>query len=125
MIAGAAAQKFMMQLAKEQEIIMNVSDMIIDLYAAESVLLRVEKLTGNSSEGDSSLHRDILSVFINDCADRVFMAGKNGINAMADGDEHRMMMMGLKRFTKTQAFNQKEARRRIAAKLIAENSYAF
>jgi alkylation response protein AidB-like acyl-CoA dehydrogenase len=125
MIAGAAVQKYMMQLAKEQEIIMNVSDMIIDLYAAESALLRIEKLSGMEDAETASLHRDMLSVFINDTADRVFIAGKNAVNAMADGDEHRMMMMGLKRFTKTQAFNQKEARRRIAAKLISENKYCF
>ena len=125
MVAGAAVQKYMMQLAKEQEILMNVSDMIIDLYAAESVLLRVEKLNKLNGDNETSLHLDILNTFVSDAADRIFIAGKSAINAMSEGDEHRIMMMGLKRFTKTTAFNTKEARRRIAAKLIAESKYCF
>jgi len=125
MVAGAAVQKYMMQLAKEQEIIMNVSDMIIDLYAAESVLLRIEKLASTAPRLNKPEYQDILGVFLNDSADKIFVAGKNAINSMSEGDEQRIMMMGLKRFTKAPAFNTKEARRRIAAKLIAENKYCY
>ncbi|MFM7903437.1 MAG: acyl-CoA dehydrogenase, partial [Bacteroidota bacterium] len=61
--------------------------------------------------------------YLNDSADRIFISGKNAINAMAEGDENRMMMMGLKRFTKTNPFNTKDARRRIAKNLLATGTY--
>lgn len=125
MVAGAAAQKLMMELAKEQEVLINLADMIIDVYVAESTLLRVEKLVSIKGEEASSAQLDILRVFMNDAADRINKNGKEAINSFATGDEQRMMLMGLKRFTKTEPFNTKDARRRIAAKLIEENKYCF
>jgi hypothetical protein len=68
---------------------------------------------------------DATRVFISDAADAILHAGKNAVNAFAEGDEQRMMLMGLKRFTKTNSFNTKEARRRIAEKLIATEKYLF
>jgi alkylation response protein AidB-like acyl-CoA dehydrogenase len=123
MTAGAAAQKLMQQLAKEQEVIINISDMIIDTYLAESVLLRVEKLVNMKGEQASEVQLNIMRVFINDAADRINKNGKDAINSFAEGDEQRMMLMGLKRFTKTEPLNTKEARRIVAAKLIEENKY--
>lgn len=125
MVAGSAAQKLMMELAKEQEILMNIADMLIDLYVAESLQLRVEKLVSIKGEAAAKEQLDIMRVFINDAADRIFKNGKDAITSYAEGDEMRMMLMGLKRFTKTEVFNVKEARRRVAAKLIAENKYCF
>ncbi|MBI2268935.1 MAG: acyl-CoA dehydrogenase family protein [Bacteroidetes bacterium] len=125
MVAGSAAQKLMMELAKEQEILMNIADMLIDLYVAESLQLRVEKLVSIKGEAASKEQLDIMRVFINDAADRIFKNGKDAITSYAEGDEMRMMLMGLKRFTKTEVFNVKEARRRVAAKLISENKYCF
>ena len=125
MVAGAAVQKLMMELSKEQEILMNIADMTIDLYVAESLLLRVEKLTGTRGEEACATQLDMLRVFINDTADRINLAGKEAINSFAAGDEQRMMLMGLKRFTKVAPVNTKEARRRVAAKLIEENKYCF
>jgi alkylation response protein AidB-like acyl-CoA dehydrogenase len=125
MVAGAAAQKLMMELAKEQEVLMNIADMIIDLYVAESVQLRVEKLVGLRGEEACKEQLDSMRVFINDAADRINKNGKEAINSFALGDEQRMMLMGLKRFTKTEPFNTKDARRRVAAKLISENKYCF
>ena len=125
MVAGSAAQKLMMELAKEQEVLMNISDMLIDLYVAESVQLRVEKLVSMRGEESCKEQLDIMRVFINDAADRINKNGKEAINSYASGDEQRMMLMGLKRFTKTEPFNAKEARRRIAAKLISENKYCY
>lgn len=125
MVAGAAAQKLMMELAKEQEVLMNIADMIIDLYVAESLQLRVEKLVSMRGEEASSLHLDMMRVWINDAADRINKNGKEAINSFATGDEQRMMLMGLKRFTKTEPYNAKDARRRIAARLIEENKYCF
>lgn len=125
MVAGAAVQKLMMQLSKEQEILMNVADMIMDVYVAESLQLRVEKLVSMRGEAACAVQLDMMRVFINDAADRIHKNGKDALNSFAEGDELRMMMMGLKRFTKNESFNTKEARRRVADKLIAENKYCF
>ena len=125
MVAGSAAQKLMMELAKEQEVLMNISDMLIDIYVAESVQLRVEKLVSMKGEDNCKEQLDIMRVFINDAADRISKNGKEAINSFSSGDEQRMMLMGLKRFTKTEPFNAKEARRNVAAKLISENKYCY
>ena len=125
MTAGSAAQKLMMELAKQQEILMNLADMLIDVYTAESALLRVEKLVGIKGEAESAVYLDMVRVFINDAADRINKNGKDALNGFAEGDELRMMLMGLKRFTKVEPYNAKEARRRIAAKLIDANQYCF
>jgi alkylation response protein AidB-like acyl-CoA dehydrogenase len=125
MVAGAAAQKLMMELSKEQEVLINIADMMIDLYVSESVLLRVEKLSGIKGAENCAAQLEIMRVYLNDAADRINKNGKEAINSFADGDELRMMLMGLKRFTKTEPFNAKEARRVVAAKLISENKYCF
>jgi len=125
MVAGSAAQKLMMELAKEQEVLMNISDMIIELYIAESVLLRVEKLTSTKNNVKISEQIDIMSVYLYDAADKLNKFGKDALNSFAEGDELRMMLMGLKRFTKQQPFNVKEARRRVAAHLIEEEKYCY
>ncbi|TAL63350.1 MAG: acyl-CoA dehydrogenase [Bacteroidetes bacterium] len=125
MTAGSAAQKLMMELAKEQEVLMNIADMLIDLYVSESVLLRVEKLVSMRGEEACKEQIDIMRVYLNDAADRINKNGKEAINSFASGDEQRMMLMGLKRFTKTEPFNAKDARRRVAAKLISENKYCY
>jgi alkylation response protein AidB-like acyl-CoA dehydrogenase len=125
MVAGAAAQKLMMELSKEQEVLMNIADMIIDLYISESLMLRVEKLCSMKGADNCKEQLEMMRVYINDAADRIHKNGKDAINSFAEGDELRMMLMGLKRFTKTDPFNSKEARRVVAAKLIAENKYCF
>jgi alkylation response protein AidB-like acyl-CoA dehydrogenase len=125
MVAGAAVQKLMMGLSDEQEILMNVADMAIVTFNAESALLRVIKMTDKQGETAVSIQKDMMHVYLNDAVDVVNKAGKEAINAFADGDEQRMMLLGLKRFTKMAPFNSKEARRRIAAKLCADNKYAL
>ncbi|MCU0442302.1 MAG: acyl-CoA dehydrogenase family protein [Bacteroidia bacterium] len=125
LVAGGAAQKLMMDLGKEQEILMNISDMLIDLYIAESLQLRVEKLVNLRGENACGVQLDMMRVFITDAADRINKNGKEAINGFAQGDEQRMMLLGLKRFTKTDAFNTKDARRSIAAVLIEANKYCF
>jgi alkylation response protein AidB-like acyl-CoA dehydrogenase len=125
MVAGSAAQKLMMELAKEQEILMNIADMLIEVYAAESTLLRVEKRVLLYGEESSNTQLDMMRVFITDAADRINKNGKDALNSFAEGDELRMMLMGIKRFTKVEPYNTKEARRRIAAQLIEANGYCF
>ncbi|MCC7302930.1 MAG: acyl-CoA dehydrogenase family protein [Bacteroidia bacterium] len=125
MVAGSAAQKLMMELAKEQEIVMNIANMVIDTYIAESLQLRVEKLVGMKGEENCKTQIDIMKVFMTDAADRIFKEGKDAIQSFTQGDEQRMMLMGLKRFTKTENYNIKDGRRNVAAKLISEGRYCF
>ena len=123
--AGAAVQKLMMKIDQEQELLMNISDMAIEVYNAESVLLRVMRALEQKGEASSQVLLDIMRVYLYDAADRVNKAGKDAINSFAEGDEQRMILMGLKRFTKADPFNSKDARRRIADKMISEGKYCF
>ena len=125
MIAGAAAQKYMDKLASEQEILMNMADIAIDIYVAESTLMRTEKLISIKGEDVAKGQIDMTKVNVFDAADRINIAGKNAINSMTDGDMQRMMLMGLKRFTKVAPLNTKDSRRRIATQLIEANQYCF
>jgi len=109
----------------EQEVLMNIADMAIETFNAESALLRVMKLTDQQGESNQQLHIDILRTYLYDAADKVNKSGKDAINAFAGGDEQRMILMGLKRFTKAEPFNSKDARRRIADKMISEGKYCF
>ncbi len=123
MVAGAAVQKLMMTLNKEQEILMNIADMSIITFHAESALLRLEKLTATKGEAATSIQADIVRTYISDASDAINKAGKDALNSFAEGDELKMMHIGLKRFTKTEPFNTKEARRRICAQLVADDGY--
>ncbi|MCO5948227.1 acyl-CoA dehydrogenase family protein [Mucilaginibacter flavidus] len=125
MVAGGAVQKLMAQLGKEQEVLMNLADMLIELYVSESLQLRVEKLVSMRGEDSCKEQLDIMRVYINDAAEKIAKAGKEALNYFAEGDEKKMMLMGLKRYTKTEDINSTQARRNIAAKLIAENKYCF
>lgn len=125
MVSGAAVQKFMMTLSNEQEILMNVADMAIEVYAAESVLLRVEKLIGIKGEEAVSLQKQMALVYLHEAVEKVNNAGRAAITSFAEGDELRGMLMGLKRFTKIDPMNLKDARRQIADAMIAENKYIF
>ncbi|MBX9852587.1 MAG: acyl-CoA dehydrogenase family protein [Cytophagaceae bacterium] len=125
MIAGAAAQKYMDKLAHEQEILMNLADICILAYVAESSVLRAEKLAGIKGEEAAKAYIDMAKIYVFDAQDKVSIAGKNAINSMSDGDMQRMMLMGLKRFTKQTPLNTKDVRRRIAARLIEAGQYSF
>jgi len=121
--AGAAVQKLMAKLENEQEILMNIADMAIDVFVAESALLRAQKLVDQRGEAATAFELDITRTFLYDAADRIGKSGRDAINAFADGDEQRMMLLGIKRFTKVESFNSKDARRRIADRLISDNRY--
>jgi alkylation response protein AidB-like acyl-CoA dehydrogenase len=125
MVAGAAVQKFMMKLSDEQEIIMNLADMVIETYVAESVILRVEKRIDLLGEAANTLQNDIVQIYLNTAIERLNAAGRSAITSFAESDELRVMLMGLKRFTKIEPSNLKDARRRIADELIAKNDYIF
>jgi hypothetical protein len=125
MTAGAAVQKLMMKLDQEQEVLMSIADMAIDTFNAESALLRTMKITDQQGEAASQIYADMTRVYLADAADRINKNGKDAINAFAEGDEQRMMLLGLKRFTKAEPYNTKDARRRVADRLIANNKYPF
>ncbi|KAA9042061.1 acyl-CoA dehydrogenase [Ginsengibacter hankyongi] len=123
MVAGAAVQKLMNNLTNEQEIIMNIADMAIETFVAESFLLRVMKAADKNGEESNKVQVAMMQCYLNDAVDTIAKCGKEAINAFAEGDEPKMMLLGLKRFTKTEPFNSKDARRLIADKLIEENIY--
>jgi alkylation response protein AidB-like acyl-CoA dehydrogenase len=125
LVAGAAVQKFMTTLDKEQEVLMNIADMVINTFLAESALLRAEKLRDTYGESSASLQMDMMRIFLNHAANEISNAGKEALNRFAEGDELSMMHIGLRRFTKLDPFNTIAARRRIADKMIAENTYCF
>jgi len=125
MVAGSAVQKLMQSIAKEQEILMNIADIAIMTYLAESTLLRVHKKIAAQGEGNCAVELAIVKTLMYDYADKIQKTAKDAIYSFAEGDEAQMMLMGLKRFTKTGAHNPKMARQLIAQKLIEANKYCF
>jgi alkylation response protein AidB-like acyl-CoA dehydrogenase len=125
LVAGAAVQKLMQTLAKEQEVLMAIADILIEIYVCESLQLRVEKLVGIRGEEACKEHLEIMRVYINDASDKINKFGKEAINSFATGDEQKIILTGLRRYTKVDPINTTEARRNIAAKLISENKYCF
>lgn len=124
LIAGAAVQKLMMSLSKEEEILMNIADIIGYVYITESVLLRAEKLVHTGSE-KAEYATDMAKIYLYGAIDKINVAGKEALYSFGEGDELNMMLVGLRRFTKAQPFNVKDARQRIAKRLIDENKYCF
>mgnify|MGYP000026453690 CR=1 FL=1 len=120
---GAAAQNLMAKLEHEQEIIMDLSDVMIQTFAAESALLRAEKIAQKEGEEAADLAITMAKVFLHEAAEDIGRSARSSVNAWASGDELRMLNMAVKRFTKPKAFNAKDARRKIAATLIDSNVY--
>jgi hypothetical protein len=125
MIAGAAVQKLMMTLSKEQEILINIADIIGYIYLAESTILRVEKLVKLRGEEACTGQLDMMQIYLYQTVDKVSVAGKEALYSFAEGDELRMMLVGLRRFTKLEPFNIKETRQRVAKQLIDANKYCY
>lgn len=125
MVAGGAAQKLMQNLKDEQEILMALADMLIEVYVAESTLLRVEKMIGIKGEEACKLQTDMARIYLYHAIEVVNAQGKEALYAFEEGDKLRVMLMGLKRFTKAEPYNLKEARRRVADALLEANVYPF
>jgi alkylation response protein AidB-like acyl-CoA dehydrogenase len=126
MVAGAAVQKYGPDLEKHQQILMAASDMLIEIYMAESTVLRVEKMTKKNGSESCKEQIAMAQLYLYNAVDTVYTKGKEGIISFAEGDEQRMMLMGLRRFTKyTNMPNVVALREVIAEKLIAENGYCF
>jgi alkylation response protein AidB-like acyl-CoA dehydrogenase len=125
MTAGFAVQKLMVKLKDEQEIIMSVTDMMIEVFACESAYLRTMKLSGIKNETELQPYIDMTRVYISDAVERINLYGKHAIAAFAEGDDLKMLMLGLKRFTKYEPVNTTQLRRNIADKLIEADKYCF
>lgn len=123
MVAGSAVQKLSQTLSKEQEVLMNIADMVIWVYQAESALLRLKKMISMLGEENCEIQKNIVKCYFYDTADRINKSAKDALNSFSEGDELRMMLMGLKRFVKTENFNCKEARQKIAQHVIGVNKY--
>ncbi len=125
MVAGAAVQKYMAKLSEEQEVLMHLADMLIEGYVAESALLRVEKLVSIRGETNCEIQKEMAMVYLHGAVEKAAWAGRQAIMAFAEGDELRLMLLGLKRFTKIEPYNLKNARRKIADYIIEKGEYPF
>ena len=125
MVAGAAVQKYMMKLSEEQEVLMNLADILIECYVAESTILRVEKLIGLQGEQAAGIQKEMALIYLHYAVDKAGTSAKQAIVAFAEGDELRLMLLGLKRFTKIDPYNLKEARRKVAHYVIEKGEYPF
>lgn len=125
MVAGKAAQNFGPKLEEEQEIMMNAADMMTEIYAAESAILRAEKLAGINGEEAAKLQISAARVYLYEAVEKINKAGKDAIASFTSGDEQKVMLMGLKRFTKMNPVNIKQLRREIADHMISKNQYAL
>lgn len=126
MVAGAAVQKYGMDLDAHQQLLMASSDILIEIYMAESTILRTEKLA--LSKGENTIQEPIAmaQLYLYNAVEIVAQKGKECIISFAEGDEQRMMLMGLRRFTKyTNLPNIVGLREIITNKLVAENEYCF
>ncbi|MDQ1638194.1 MAG: hypothetical protein QOF62_1533 [Pyrinomonadaceae bacterium] len=125
MTLGTAAQKYMLKLGEQQEILLGIADIIMDAYAMESAILRAQKLAASQGEAAAARYIDMTRVFCNDAVARIEARAKNTLAGMSEGDELRTLLAALRRFTKLTPMNTITARQRIADVLITANKYAY
>src|SRR5919112_666631 len=125
MVLGTAAQKYMAALSEEQEVLIGASNIIMDVFAMESAILRAQKLAAAKGEDAAALHLDMVRVFCNDAVERVEAEARNTLAAVAEGDELRTLLAALQRFTKHTPTNTVASRRRVADAMIKANRYVF
>ncbi len=125
MVLGTAAQKYMTALAEEQEVLIGAANIIMDVYAMESAVLRAQKAAAAKGEEAASLQLDMVRVFCNDAVERVEAQAKNTLAAVSEGDELRTLLAALRRFTKHTPANTVAARRRVADAMIKANRYVY
>src|SRR5712671_440700 len=125
MTLGTAAQKYMMGLSDQQEILMSIADIIMDTYAMESAILRTQKMAASQGEKAAAPYAEITRVFCNDAIERIEAAAKNTLAAMVEGDELRTLLAALRRFTKMTPMNTVAARQGIANAMIEANRYVY
>lgn len=126
MVAGKAVEKFGMNVENEQEVLLNAADMLIETYVAESAVLRALRILHTKKEESAHYPIKMAELYIYLAVEKIQKAAREAIFSFTEGDEQRILLMGLKRFTKYQKpVNPKDLRREIASKLIAEGRYCF
>ena len=126
MVLGSAAQKYMADIKNQQEILIGCADIIMEAYAMETAVLRAKKVADKDGDESAAKYIDAAGVFCNDAIQRIEATAKNTIAGFAEGDEMKMMLVALKRFTKNNSpINTIAARQRIADGLISANTYNF
>jgi alkylation response protein AidB-like acyl-CoA dehydrogenase len=126
MVAGAGIQKFGPKIEEHQQLMLNAADILIEIYMAESAILRTEKNIQRFGEESQKYQIEMSQLYLYNAVEIISKSAKSGIISFADGDEQRMMLMGLKRFTKyTNYPNVAGLRNSIAAKVNKENTYCF
>ena len=126
MVAGGAVQKYGPDLEGHQQLLMAAADILIEIYMAESTILRTEKLAKKQGEDTVKEQIAMAKLYLYKAVDVITQKGKESIISFAEGDEQRMMLMGLRRFTKyTNMPNIIELRETITTKLVSENQYCF
>ncbi|PWA08206.1 acyl-CoA dehydrogenase family protein [Flavobacterium laiguense] len=126
MVAGGAVQKYGPDLDAHQQLLMAASDILIEIYMAESTILRTEKLAKATGEDKVTEQIAMAKLYLYQAVDIITQKGKESIISFAEGDEQRMMLMGLRRFTKyTNMPNVVGLRETITTKLVTENAYCF
>jgi alkylation response protein AidB-like acyl-CoA dehydrogenase len=118
LVSGAAVQKLMTRIEEEQEIMMFLADMLIEIYAIESTLLRTQKLAAIKGEENVSLELNATKLYLHTSTEKIALCGRQALQSFAEGDELKMMMLGLKRFTKQDPINVTKIRREIVDKLV-------
>lgn len=125
MVGGKAAMALQDRIEDEQEIMMNLADLMIEIYASESAILRTEKLVSIKGEDACSNQIAMSQVYLSEAVDKINAAAKEAIASFTKGDEQKVMLMGLKRYTKADLVNTKALRRQIADYMISEGKYPF
>ncbi|WP_192347444.1 acyl-CoA dehydrogenase family protein [Algoriphagus sp. Y33] len=125
MVGGKAAMTLQDKIEDEQEIMMNLADVMIEIYASESAILRTEKLVSLKGEEACKNQIAMTQIYLSEAVDKIATAAKEAIGSFTKGDEQKVMLMGLKRFTKSELYNTKELRRQIADYMIDQGKYPF
>ena len=125
MIVKAASDKFTRTIVTEQEILSSISDAVMQMYAAESTMLRVMKLNSLKGEDEIRVYKDILDVFVYDAAAKIAKSVKDAAYSFAFGEVRELLEKGIAHYTYIPGVNVKEARRRIADLMIDEGKYCF
>ena len=125
MVGGKAAMALQDRIEDEQEIMMHLADVMIEIYAAESAILRTEKLVGIKGESACEHQIAMSKVYLFEAVDKIEAAAKEAIVSFTKGDEQKVLLMGLKRYTKPDFINTKELRRTIADYMIEQGKYPF
>ncbi|PWL30738.1 acyl-CoA dehydrogenase family protein [uncultured Roseivirga sp.] len=125
MVGGKAAMALQDKIEDEQEVMMNLADILIEVYACESAMLRTEKLVSQRGEEACADQIAMTQIYMAGAIDKIIAAAKEAIGSFTKGDEQKVMLMGLKRFTKMDLVNVKELRRQVADTIISKGKFPY